>query len=154
MVIRTCFIYTELKAALQLFKSGKIKYLIISGDNGTEDYDEPTTFKKDLVAKGIPASRIFLDYAGFRTLDSVVRCKKIFGQEAITVISQQFHNERAIVLAKAHGMKAVGYNVKNVKGNMGFKVKFRESLARVKLMVDLLIGKQPKFLGDPIVIPK
>ena len=79
----------RLEAAVELYKAGKIEFILISGDNGRKTYDEPTTFKIDLIAKGIPENRIFLDYAGFRTLDSVVRSKEIFGQDSITIISQK-----------------------------------------------------------------
>lgn len=147
------FYLYRINAAATLYKSGKVKYLLISGDNGSKSYDEPTTFKEDLIAKGVPAANIILDYAGFRTLDSVVRSKEIFGQESITIVSQQFHNERAIAIAEAKGIKAIGYNAKNVGGTNGFKVKVREMLARVAMCLDLVFGKQPKFLGEKIKIP-
>ena len=67
--------------------------------------------KEDLMAAGVPENAIYLDYAGFRTLDSIVRCKEIFGEKDITIISQQFHNERAIYLAESNGMKAIGYRL-------------------------------------------
>ncbi len=143
----------RIEAAIALYKAGKIKYIIVSGDNGTQYYDEPTTFKEDLIKGGIPEENIFLDYAGFRTLDSVIRCKAIFGQESVTIISQQFHNERAIAIASAKNMEAIGYNAKNVGGSSGKKVKIREIFARVKLSLDLLFNKKPKFLGKKIVIP-
>ncbi len=142
----------RLNAAVKLYNSGKIEYIIISGDNSTKDYDEPTDFKNDLIKAGIPESRIFLDYAGFRTLDSVVRSKEIFGQQAITIISQQFHNERAIYLAEHFNIKAVGFNAKSVSGKYGFKVKVREYLARVKVFVDIVLRVSPKFLGKKIEI--
>ena len=142
----------RIQAALDLYKAGKIEYVLISGDNSRKKYDEPTMMKEDLIAEGIPASKIILDYAGFRTLDSVVRCKKIFGQESITVISQQFHNERAIYIAEHKGMKAVGFNAESVSKRYGFKTKVREKLARVKMMLDLTFGVDPKFLGEKIEI--
>ena len=142
----------RIEAAAKLFKAGKVDYLLVSGDNSTKNYDEPSTIKNDLIDKGVPATRIYLDYAGFRTLDSVVRCKAIFGQESITVISQQFHNERAIYIAHQKGIKAVGFNARGVNVRYGFKTMIRERLARVKMVLDLLLGKQPKFLGDPIKI--
>ena len=151
----TNLFYTyRIRAAVQLFKAGKVNYILISGDNGSKVYDEPTTFKEDLMAAGIPESCIYLDYAGFRTLDSVVRAKAVFGQESITVISQEFHNERAIAIAGLKGIKAIGYNAKNVRGKNGFRVKVREVLARAKVVIDWIIMKQPKFLGEPIKIPK
>jgi len=142
----------RIQAAVRLFKAGKVDYILVSGDNSTRYYDEPTTIKKDLITAGIPAERIYLDYAGFRTLDSVVRSKEIFGQSNITVISQQFHNERAIYIAERKGIKAVGFNAQDVNVNYGFKTKIRERFARVKMMMDLMVGKKPKFLGEKIVI--
>ena len=87
-------------AAVELYKAGKIKYILISGDNRKKDYNEPEEMKKALIQKGVPAKFIYLDYAGFRTLDSVVRAKEVFGQNQLTIISQRFHNERAIYLAE------------------------------------------------------
>ena len=100
-----------------------------------------------------PENHIFLDYAGFRTLDSVIRAKAIFGQQSFTVISQQFHNERAITIGNLKGIKVIGYNAKDVKGHSGLKVKIRELLARVKVLIDEITFKQPKFLGEPVKIP-
>ncbi len=142
----------RLESAVELFKLGKINYILVSGDNATHSYDEPTTFKKDLLKMGVPADKIVLDYAGFRTLDSVVRAKEVFGQESFTIISQEFHNERAIYLAEYFGVKAIGYNAKSVPKFYGMKVILRECLARVKVFIDIIIGKQPKFLGDKIII--
>lgn len=130
----------RINAAAELFHSGKIEYILVSGDNSHRSYNEPQTFKNDLVKMGIPAEKIFLDYAGFRTLDSMVRAKAVFGQESITVISQKFHNERAIYLAEKRGLKAVGYNSKDVNLRSGMKVEFREYLARVKMFSDLLFS--------------
>ncbi|MUU79672.1 SanA/YdcF family protein [Winogradskyella endarachnes] len=134
-------------AAVALYKAGKIEYILVSGDNSRKDYDEPTDFKNDLIEKGIPAERIFLDYAGFRTLDSIVRAKEIFGQDSITIISQKFHNERAIYIAQHYGIDAIAYNAKDV-----FKRPAREYLARAKASLDLLFNVEPKFLGDKIAI--
>ena len=142
----------RIDATVELYKNGKIDFVLISGDNGSEYYDEPTDFKNELIKNGIPEDKIFLDYAGFRTLDSVVRAKEIFGQEEITIISQKFHNERAIYLAEKHGIKAIGFNAKDVSGQMGKKVKLREYLARAKVFIDILFNVQPKFLGEKIEI--
>lgn len=142
----------RIDAAVKLYKSEKIDFIIVSGDNGSKGYDEPTDFKNDLIKSGIPENKIFLDYAGFRTLDSVVRAKEIFGQESITIISQQFHNERAIYLAEHFGVKAVGFNARSISGKYGIKVQLREYLARAKVFVDILFNVQPKFLGKPIEI--
>ena len=142
----------RIAATVKLYKAGKIDFVLVSGDNGRTEYDEPTDFKDELIKNGIPEDKIFLDYAGFRTLDSVVRAKKIFGQESLTIISQEFHNERAIFLAKRHGIKAVGFNAKDVTSRYGLKVKIREYFSRTKVFLDLLFGVQPKFLGETIEI--
>ncbi|WP_333697345.1 SanA/YdcF family protein [Bacteroides congonensis] len=141
-------------AAVELYKAGKIKYILISGDNRREDYNEPEEMKKALMQKGIPEKFIYLDYAGFRTLDSVVRAKEVFGQNQLTIISQRFHNERAIYLAEKNGINAIGYNAKDVNAYAGLKTNIRELLARVKMFIDLAIDKQPHFLGEKIIIGK
>lgn len=143
----------RIEATVALYRQKKIDFILISGDNSTPDYDEPTDFKNELLKYGIPAKKIFLDYAGFRTLDSVVRAKAIFGQHKITIISQKFHNERALYLAKKHGVDAIGFNARKVsRSAMSRKVVIREYFARAKVFVDLLLGVQPKFLGEKVVI--
>ncbi len=142
----------RINATVQLYKNNKIEYILISGDNSRSDYDEPSDMKNDLIKRGIPENKIYLDYAGFRTLDSIIRAKEIFGQNQITIISQQFHNERSIFIAKNKGIKAIGFNAKNVPIKYGIKVIIREKLARVKVVLDIIFNKKPKFLGDKIAI--
>ncbi|KAA3625594.1 MAG: vancomycin high temperature exclusion protein [Bacteroidetes bacterium] len=142
----------RIEAAVKLYDAGKVEFILVSGDNSRKDYDEPTTIKNDLISRGIPAERIFLDYAGFRTLDSVVRSKAIFGQEKLTVISQPFHNERAVFIASKKRINAIGFNAQDVSLGYGFKVQMREKLARNKMVLDLIFGKKPKYLGEQIVI--
>lgn len=143
----------RINAATELFKAGKIDYILVSGDNHSTDYDEPTCMRDSLMVRGIPKDKIILDYAGFRTLDSVVRAKEIFGQDSITIISQQFHNERALYLAKHYEIEAVAYNAKDVEyWKKKLKIHGREYLARVKMFIDLYTGKKPKFLGERIKI--
>lgn len=142
----------RIDAAVKLYTEGKIKFILISGDNGTRRYNEPKTIKADLIARGIPEEVIFLDYAGFRTLDSIVRCKKVFGETDIIVISQKFHNERAIYLAQSYDMTAIGYNATDITGRYGIRTHIREYAARVKMFIDIWVGKEPKFLGEKITI--
>jgi len=142
----------RIQATIKLYKARKIEFVLVSGDNGTRYYNEPNTIKKDLIAKGIPADRIFLDYAGFRTLDSMVRAKEVFGLDSVTVISQKFHNQRAIYLAEKKGLTAIGFNAKDISGKQGLKVQLREYLARVKVFIDLLFNTQPKFFGEHVEI--
>ena len=146
------YFQNRIKATLILFQSGKIDFLIISGDNSHKGYNEPEDMKSELMLRGIPEDKIYLDYAGFRTLDSVVRMEKIFGQKSFTIISQKFHNQRAIYIAYAKGLQAVGYNAEDVNAYSGFKTQLREKFARVKLFLDLWTGKNPKFLGEPVII--
>ncbi len=142
----------RIQATAKLYHSGKIDFVLVSGDNGSKYYDEPTQFKKALIEQGIPEEVIYLDYAGFRTLDSVVRAKKVFGQSSVTIISQKFHNERAIYLAEKNGITAIGFNAQDVTAKYGFKTRFREYLARTKAFIDVLLGVDPKFLGEEIMI--
>jgi SanA protein len=147
------FYLFRIEATVKLYRQGKIRYIIVSGDNGREDYNEPEQMRQDLVASGVDSSRIYLDYAGFRTFDSMVRLKKIFGQDSVTVISQPFHNERAIYIASKEGIAAIGFNAKDVNAEAGLKVQVREKFARVKVFLDYLFGKKPKFLGEKVLIP-
>jgi len=146
------FFQRRMAAAAALFQAGKARYLIVSGDNHRRGYDEPTDMKEELVRRGVPESRIYCDYAGFRTLDSVVRAKKIFGQTQIIIVSQEFHNQRAIYIARQNGMDVVGFNAAEVHGPGGLRTKLREELARVKTVLDVLAGTSPRFLGDPVRI--
>lgn len=139
-------------ATVELYKAGKIKYILVSGDNHKKDYNEPEEMKKALMKKGIPEKMIYLDFAGFRTLDSVVRAKDVFGQYQLTIISQRFHNERAIYLAEKNGINAIGYNAMDVNAHAGIKTQIRELFARVKMFIDLAIDKQPHFLGEKVII--
>ena len=144
----------RIEATFALLKTGKIKYVLISGDNGRKTYSEPDMMREDLINMGIDSNLIFLDYAGFRTFDSVVRLKAIFGQDSVTVISQKFHNERALYIAEKEGIYAIGFNAKDVSTRQGLKTQMREKMARVKVFVDDLFGTTPKFLGEPVQIPK
>lgn len=143
----------RIDAAAELYKAGKVQYLIVSGDNSQENYNEPEDMKLALMEKGVPENHIFEDFAGFRTLDSVVRAKDIFGQNSFIIISQKFHNERAVFLAQKNGIKAYGYNAKDVNAYAGFKTNLREKFARAKVFVDLITDKEPKFGGEKVLIP-
>ena len=125
----------------------------MSGDNSRVEYDEPTDMMNALIAAGIPENRIHRDYAGFRTLDSVVRARDVFQEDAYIIVSQRFHVERALYIAKELGIEACGYPAREVGGNGGRRTKLREELARVKAVLDMRILKtQPKFRGEPVPI--
>jgi len=142
----------RISATAELYNSGKIKAVVISGDNSRKDYNEPLDMKMELIKRGIPENIIYLDYAGFRTFDSVCRMKEIFGEQSFTVISQQFHNQRAVYIANSLGLDAVGFNAQDVNAYNGFKTKVREKLARVKMFIDIVTNKKPKYLGEKIAI--
>ncbi|MCO6173644.1 YdcF family protein [Flavobacterium sp. NRK F10] len=146
------YFFNRIEAVVALYQAGKIKNVIISGDNSRADYNEPEDMKQELMKRGVPEERIYLDFAGFRTLDSVVRCKEIFGQDQIIIVSQQFHNERAVYIAEHYGIKAIAFNAKDVNAYAGFKTQLREFLARDKVFIDFLCNVKPKFLGDKVVI--
>lgn len=144
----------RIKTASELYHAGKVDYIIASGDNHTKDYDEPTAMRDSLMAHGVPEDRIILDFAGFRTLDSVVRAKEIFGCDSLTIISQADHNARALYLAEANGIEAVAVSAPLRAGRwVRTRLAIREWLARDKMMLDIWFGKQPHFLGERIEIP-
>lgn len=147
------YFQSRIEAAVQLYEARKVKHILISGDHSRKTYNEPQDMKEALMARGIPESAITLDYAGFRTLDSVVRANKVFQQERFTVISQAFHNQRALFIAKRKGLEVVAYNADLPATHQYSKVRWREYLARAKAVLDLyVLMKKPKFLGDPIAI--
>lgn len=141
--------------AAELYHAGKVDYIIASGDNHIKAYDEPTAMKDSLMAHGVPESRIILDFAGFRTLDSVVRAKEVFGCDSLTIISQRDHCERALYLAQANGIEAIAVTAPLRAGRwVRTRLAIREWLARDKMMLDLWFGKRPHFLGEKIDLPE
>ncbi len=142
----------RINAAVALYKAGKIDFVLVSGDNGRVEYDETSAMQADLIANGIPKEKIFMDYAGFRTLDSILRCKEVFGESRITIISQPFHNQRSLFIANHKGLTAVAFNAQDVRIASGFRTQLREKFARVKMLLDLAFGKEAKFYGDKIPI--
>lgn len=140
------YFVNRLDAAAQLYFAEKIDHIIVSGDNSRKNYDEPSDMMNYLIAKGIPAENITRDYAGFRTFDSMVRALKVFGQKKLTIISQEFHNERAVFICNHIGIDAVAFNAKEVY--RGPASKWREYFAKTKAYLDIyLLGQEPKFLG-------
>lgn len=142
----------RMEAAGDLYRAGKVKAFILSGDNRTLYYNEPETMRKSLLEMGVPDEMIYLDYAGLRTLDSVLRAGKIFGQSTFVVVSQRFHNERAVYIARHNGLEAYGYNANDVPAGYGIRTFVRERFARVKVFLDILMKKEPRHLGEPVEI--
>ncbi|WP_252178952.1 ElyC/SanA/YdcF family protein [Endozoicomonas sp. 4G] len=142
----------RLKAAYLLYTRNKIDYILISGDNGTPYYDEPSTIRKDLLKMGIPAEKIYRDYAGFRTLDSILRAKFVFGLDRFTIISQAYHNKRALYIAQNNNINAIAFNAGD-GANSDLSNKTREMLARVLAVLEVhWLNTGPKYLGPTIDI--
>ncbi len=147
------FYTARIDAAWELYRAGKVKHILVSGDNSTKYYNEPDQMKEDLMEKGVPENRITPDYAGLRTLDSVVRANKVFGQNRFVIVSQCFHGERGVYLATHHGIEAIAFCAADVEGAAGTRTYLREYLARMKAIIDVwILQKQPKHLGDKVEI--
>ncbi len=142
----------RIDAAAELYFSGKVKKILVSGDNGKKSYNEPRHMYQALLERGIPREDIVLDYAGFRTFDSVVRAREIFGQNKFVVVSQKFHLERAIYIANSKNMDVVGYTARDPQSAQN-KLFTREILARTKAILDCyVLGTAPRFLGEKVDI--
>lgn len=139
----------RIQATAELYHSGKIEKILASGDNSKKTYNEPQDMKNALIELGVPDSVIFLDYAGFRTYDSMYRAKAVFGLDSFTVISQKFHNERAVFIAKKLGIDAIGFNARDLNTSTSKRyMLFREAIARTAAVGDLFVWfKKPYFLG-------
>jgi len=146
----------RIDAAVALYRAGKVHHLLVSDDNHTVTYDEPTDMRNALVAAGIPTNAITCDYAGFRTLDSVVRARKVFGLSQCTIISEQFHCPRALWIAQRHGLDAIAFAAPDVSlRGWSLRADAREQLARAWCGVDLyLLHRGPRFPGprEPILL--
>lgn len=139
----------RMEAAWELYKNGKCSKIVVSGDNRVADYNEPLEMKNDLVQMGVLENDIICDYAGFRTLDSIIRFKEIFQQNSGIVVSQEFHNARAIYIAHAYGIDLIGFNAKNVSAFSGLKTKIREIFSCLLCVIDVnILNRKPKFLGQ------
>ena len=138
------FYLARINATAELYKHGKFRQLIISGDR-REGYDEPQTMRHDLIERGVPDSIIMMDGQGYRTLLSLRNSKQYFGVHDMIIISQKWHNERSIFLADKMNIKAVGYNADDVRHPRAIWTHIRELLARVKLFIDLYVTHREDF---------
>lgn len=145
------FFVGRMNAAAQLFQSGKVRHLLVSGDNRRRAYDEPTAMRDALLARGVPENAITLDYAGFRTLDSIARAKAVFGVTRVTIVTDHFHLPRALFLAQTHGLDAIGFASERVPFRWAKKTLLREVASRVKAWLDVyVLHTQPHFYGPPV----
>ena len=148
------FFAGRMAAAAELYRAGKVRHLLLSGDNRTADYDEPTTMRDALVKLGVPERAMTLDYAGFRTLDSFARAKEVFGVDRLTLVTDDFHCPRAVLLARHFGIDAVAYQSKPVRWQWSKKTRLREVGAQLKALLDLYVLRtKPRFLGPRIELP-
>lgn len=147
------FFEARMDHAAMLVRRGVVAGLVVSGDNAHVSYNEPAHMTAALVQRGVDAARIVPDFAGFRTLDSVVRMTEVFGQRRFLVVSQRFHVERALFVAHAHGIDAWGSAARDVGGSADLSVRLREYLARVRAVLDVyVLNTAPRFLGEPVPI--
>jgi SanA protein len=147
------FIY-RLDAAAALYKAGKVKYLLVSGDNSRADYDEPTAMRAGLIERGVPAEAIYRDFAGVRTWDSILRAESVFGQTRTIIVSQRFHLSRAIFLAREQGIEAWGFEAQDVNRAYSLITELRRYPSAVRAYFDVWFDTPPKYTGPRIVIGK
>ncbi|HVT13879.1 MAG TPA: ElyC/SanA/YdcF family protein [Fimbriimonadaceae bacterium] len=147
------FFERRMDAAATLYKAHKVAKLLVSGDNYVKTYDEPSAMRDALVARGVPAADIVLDYAGFRTLDSVVRAHKIFGVDRCAIVTDDFHLPRALYIAQSAGIDAVGFQTVPLPRSVGTMVYVREIGSRSLVWLDLhVLNRQPRFLGPRVAL--
>ena len=137
------FFKYRMEAAARLYKEGKVKFLILSGNHDSVFYNEPNDMKKALMSLGVPENVMTLDFAGFRTYDSIIRCKEVFNQHKFTIISQPTHNARALFLANQLGIDAVAFAAQDVPS--GYKTYLREYLARPKAILDVYLLDRSQY---------
>lgn len=139
----------RIAAAASLFRARKVDILLVSGASHRKNIDEAGSMKEALIELGIPAEAVVCDRHGYRTVDSVLRAQRVFGQTSLTIISQAFHNQRAIYIAERRGMEAIGFNARDVAPPRGRMVRVREYLARMRVLIDIHVNNtQPRELGD------
>jgi SanA protein len=146
------FYTARIQAAKELYDAKKIDCLLLSGDNTSLSYNEPIQMQKSLLEVGIPAERMYLDYAGIRTLDSLIRARDIFGLTQFTVISQPFHIDRALFIAREKNLQAVGYEADSVPFFSAPTPYIREFFSRGVALYDLFFETLPKYSGERIVL--
>ena len=149
------YFYTyRIRAAAALFKAGKVKAIVVSGDHSTKYYNETSKMQQDLMKAGVPKKYITLDPLGVRTLDSLLRAEAIFDLKDYIIVSQKFHLERALFIAGAKGQKVIGLVAKDIPGTAAaYRMKVREYLARAKAFLDVyILDTKPKFDGKKVKV--
>lgn len=139
----------RMEAAIRLYENGKVNHLLLSGDNSSVYYNEPRDMRNYLISRGIPPENITLDYAGFRTYDSMLRAKEIFGLNDFIIITQKFHGSRALFIAQKNGMTARVYIAGDPDEGVGLQLMMREWMARIVAVMDVITNRKPRFYGPP-----
>lgn len=142
----------RVNSSLELYKSGKVKRFLLSGDHGQTDYDEVNTMKNYLIKQGVDSADIFLDHAGFDTYSSMVRAKEVFKVDSLYIVTQQYHLYRAVYIARKIGLNAYGYVADKRNYSAIIKYTLREWLANVKSWMWVNTNHKPIYLGDSILI--
>jgi SanA protein len=143
----------RLAAAAELYHAGKVKHLLVSGSRDSQYYDEPRDMHQKLQELGVPSAAITEDECGLRTLDSIVRAKRVYGLSEVTVISDDFHVGRALFIADREGLDAIAFRGDSVSLRFSMKARVREYFARVKAVLDLyLLDTEPALVGEPVEI--
>lgn len=142
----------RVRAAVSLYKSGRVAHLLMSGDNSRREYDEPTVMRRLAVQAGLPKADLTLDYAGFDTWDSCVRAGQIFGVADPVVVTQGFHADRAVFLCRRAGLDAVGFGVSDaaLPDRVKLRLRAREWLAAPKAVFEAFTTEKPTYLGEPV----
>ena len=143
------FLTARLELARRLLAAGKVRAILVSGDNMHAGYNEPEAMRRWLLDRGVPAKKVVMDYAGFDTYDSCARAKRIFGVDRATVVTQSFHLPRAVALCRHLGIDANGVGDDTAKryAQRWWISSTREYGACVKAAVDVLSGRDPVHLG-------
>lgn len=142
----------RLDTGIQIYKAGITERMIMSGDHGSEDYDEVNAMKQYAIEQGVPSECIFMDHAGFSTYESMYRAKEVFEADNLVIVTQKYHLYRAVYDAKALGIDAKGV-ICDTKVYRGDKYrKFRESLARIKDVGYTILKPEPSYLGESIPV--
>jgi len=142
----------RLDAAAALWRAGKVKYLLVSGDRSRPDYDEPSAMRAGLIARGVPPSAIYRDFAGVRTRDSMLRARSVFGQQRLIVVSQGFHAARAIFLARGEGIEAWGLAARDVDRAYSIFTELRRYPSAMRAYLDVWLDTPPRHAGPSITI--
>jgi SanA protein len=147
------FFRGRMNTAARLYREGKVKHLLVSGDNTDATYDEPTWMRDALIQRGVPRAAITMDCAGFRTRDSMARANAVFGLKRFTIVTDDFHLSRAVFLARSYGLDVAGFPSERVPYWWSKKVRTRELASRTVAWLEVyILHTKPRYYGPPVKI--